>query len=346
MTKKKKVFLIIFVVIAALAVVAFIFGKKYRDFIFNSNVTIDTEVAYLYIPNDSNYEDLLVILDTTGYVNNMESFKQVAEWKKYGDKILAGRYEIHDGMSNNELINLLRSGKQSPVKLSFISVRSLPILAGKVAVYIEADSTQIANLLMDPATAQKYGFNKQTFPAMFIPNTYEFYWNTSAEKFLERMADEFKKFWNEDRVAKASKLGMSQSEVSTCASIVESETQKNDEKARIAGVYINRINKGMLLQADPTVVFAVGDFSLKRVLKRHLKIDSPYNTYVYPGLPPGPICIPSVSSIDAVLNYENHSYYYFCAKEDFSGYHVFASSLRQHNNNANRYHRALRQAGY
>jgi len=346
MAKKKKVFLIIFVVIAVLAVVAFIFGKKYRDFIFNSNVTIDTEVAYLYIPNDSNYEDLLVILDTTGYVNNMESFKQVAEWKKYGDKILAGRYEIHDGMSNNELINLLRSGKQTPVKLSFISVRSLPILAGKVAVYIEADSTQIANLLMDPATAQKYGFNKQTFPAMFIPNTYEFYWNTSAEKFLERMADEFKKFWNEDRVAKASKLGMSQSEVSTCASIVESETQKNDEKARIAGVYINRINKGMLLQADPTVVFAVGDFSLKRVLKRHLKIDSPYNTYVYPGLPPGPICIPSVSSIDAVLNYENHSYYYFCAKEDFSGYHVFASSLRQHNANARRYHRALRQAGY
>lgn len=346
MAKKKKVFLIIFVVILLLAVVAFIFGKKYRDFIFAPNVTVKSEVAFIYITNGSDYEDLLEILTLSNYVDDMDSFRQVAEWKKYGSKILAGKYEIHDGMSNNELINLLRSGKQTPVKLSFISVRSLPILAGRVAIYIEADSTQIADLLMDPAIAQKYGFNKQTFPAMFIPNTYEFYWNTSAEKFLERMADEFNNFWNEDRMSKAAKLGMSQSEVSTCASIVESETQKNDEKARIAGVYINRINKGMLLQADPTVVFAVGDFSLQRVLKRHLKLDSPYNTYIYPGLPPGPICIPSVSSIDAVLNYENHSYYYFCAKEDFSGYHAFASSLSQHNANARRYHRALRQAGY
>ena len=160
------------------------------------------------------------------------------------------------------------------------------------------------------------------------------------------MAEEYKKFWSDSRKQKASALGMSQSEVATLASIVESESQMNDERPTIAGVYINRLNIGMLLQADPTVVYAVGDFTLRRVLKRHLKMDSPYNTYMYAGLPPGPICIPSVSSLDAVLNYEKHNYKYFCGKEDFSGYHNFASSLRQHNNNANKYHRALRQAGY
>ena len=345
MAKKKKVFLVIFIVIAVLSVVAFIFGKKYRDFIFDSNVTVELEPAYIYIPNGSDYNDLLSIIENSGFIDDMESFKQVAEWKKFGDNILAGRYEIHDGMSNNALINLLRSGKQSPVQLSFISVRNLPTLAGKISVYIEADSTEIADLLTNPETAAKYGFNKQTFPAMFIPNTYEFYWNTSADKFVERMAKEFKNFWNEDRLQKAQKLDMSQSEVSTMASIVEKETQKNDEKAKIAGVYVNRIQKGMLLQADPTVVFAIGDFTIQRVLKRHLQYDSPYNTYLYQGLPPGPICIPSTSSIDAVLNYEKHSYYYFCAKEDFSGYHVFASSLSQHNANARRYHNALRRAG-
>lgn len=345
MTKKKKVFLIIFVLIAIIGVVAYVFGKKYYNYIFESNVTIETEIAYIYIPNGCDYDDLLQILESSGYIDDIESFKQVAEWKKYSEKVLAGRYEIKNGMTNNELINLLRSGKQTPVKLSFISVRSLPILAGKVAPYIEADSAQIADVLTNPETASKYGFNEKTFMAMFIPNTYEFYWNTSAEKFVERMADEFKRFWNEERLQKASSLNMSQSEVSTLASIVEKETQMNDEKQRIAGVYINRLKKGMLLQADPTVVFAVGDFTIKRVLTRHLQYDSPYNTYLYAGLPPGPICIPSTSSIDAVLNYEEHSYYYFCAKDDFSGYHVFAKSLSQHNANARKYHNALRSAG-
>lgn len=346
MSRKKKIFLIIFIVLAALAIVAYIFGKKYRDYIFAANIKMETEVAYIYIPNGSNYDDVVSILKESGYVIDIESFEQVSEWKKYSKKILAGRYEITDGMSNNELVNLLRSGKQTPVKLSFISVRSLDVFAGKVAVYIEADSTEIADLLYSNEIITKYGFNEKTFMSMFIPNTYEFYWNTSAEKFIERMAEEYKKFWSDSRKQKAAALGMSQSEVATLASIVESESQMNDERPTIAGVYINRINIGMLLQADPTVVYAVGDFTLRRVLKRHTKIDSPYNTYMYAGLPPGPICIPSVSSLDAVLNYEKHNYKYFCAKEDFSGYHNFASSLSQHNNNANKYHRALRQAGY
>lgn len=345
MSKKKKVFLIIFVIFIVLAIVGYVLGSKYYGYIYGPNVKVEQEPAYIHIPNGSDYNDVLQILGESGYVIDMESFKLVAERKNYSSKVLAGRYEIHDGMSNNELVNLLRSGKQTPVRLSFISVRSLDILAGKVAVYIEADSAQISNLLKDPDIVAKYGFNDKTFMSMFIPNTYEFYWNTSAEKFVERMAEEYKKFWNEDRKQKAANMGMSQSEVSTLASIVEAETQKNDEKSRVAGVYINRINKGILLQADPTVVYAVGDFTIQRVLNRHLQIDSPYNTYVYAGLPPGPINIPSVSSIDAVLNYEKHNYLFFCAKDDFSGYHVFAVTNAQHEANARKYHQALRKAG-
>lgn len=345
MTKKKKVFLVILSVLVVLAVVGYFFGSKYYGYIYKSNVTIKQEPAYIYIPNGSNYEDLLVILEKSGYINDMASFKLVAERKKYNLKVLAGRYEIHNGMSNNELVNLLRSGKQSPVKLGFISFRSLDILAGKVAVYIEADSAQIAELILNPETAAKYGFNDKTFMSMFIPNTYEFYWNTSAEKFVERMADEYKKFWNEERKLKAENVGLSQSEVSSLASIIEAETQKNDEKQRVAGVYINRLNKGIHLQADPTVIYAIGDFTIKRVLNRHLQFQSPYNTYLNPGLPPGPINIPSVSSIDAVLNYEKHNYIFFCAKDDFSGYHVFAVTNAQHEANARKYHQALRNAG-
>ncbi len=345
MAKKKKVFVIFIIVFVALAVVGYVFGSKYYGYIYGPNVKVENEPAYLYIPNGSNYENVLLILDKTGYISDMESFKLVAEHKKYPSKVLAGRYEIKNGMSNNELVNLLRSGKQSPVKLSFISVRSLDILAGKIAVYIEADSTQISELLNNSETALKYGFTNKTFLTMFIPNTYEFYWNTSAAKFVEKMAEEYKKFWNEDRQQKAADIGLSQSEVSTLASIVEAETQKNDEKQRVAGVYINRLNKGILLQADPTVVYATGDFTIKRVLNRHLQIDSPYNTYLYSGLPPGPINIPSVSSIDAVLNYEKHNYIFFCAKDDFSGYHVFAVTNAQHEANARKYHQALRNAG-
>ncbi|MDD3740032.1 MAG: endolytic transglycosylase MltG [Bacteroidales bacterium] len=345
MSKKKKVFLIILIIIVVISIVGFVFGNKYYGYIFRSNVKLETSPAYLYIPNGSDYEDVLRILDSTGYVVDIESFKFVAERKNYQSKVLAGRYEIFDGMSNNELVNLLRSGKQSPVKLTFISVRSLDILAGKVSVFIEADSVEIVELLHNPATIEKYGFSSQTFMAMFIPNTYEFYWNTSAEKFVERMAEEFKKFWTDERLEKASNIGITQTEVSILASIIEQETQKNDEKPRLAGVYINRLNKGMLLQACPTVIYAMGDFSIQRVLNRHLTYDSPYNTYIHQGLPPGPICIPSVSSIDAVLNYEKHNYMFFCAKDDFSGYHVFSVTNAQHEANSRKYHQALQKAG-
>ncbi|MBO7132971.1 MAG: endolytic transglycosylase MltG [Bacteroidales bacterium] len=343
MAKKKKIIIPLLLIFAILIAGLFIAYKAY-NYAYSPNVTAENE-TYIYIPTGSNFDNVMEILRSSGKVNDMESFAKVAEYKKYGEKVLPGKYKLENGMSNNELVNMLRSGRQTPVNVTFISVRSLDILAGKVCTNIEADSAEIAKVLKDNATAEKYGFNSRTFCSMFIPNTYEFWWNTSADEFVQRMADEYKKFWNDDRKAKANALGLSQSQVSTLASIVESETQKNDEKARIAGVYINRLKKDWLLQADPTVVFAAGDFSIKRILNKHLEINSPYNTYKYKGLPPGPICIPSTKSIDAVLNYEHHNYMFFCAKEDFSGYHNFATTNAQHEANARRYHDALRKAG-
>lgn len=342
---KKKYLIFIVIIFLFLVVFAVFFGKKYYDYIFSSNVKISADKEYIYIPTGSNFEDVCKILDKSGFIKDINSFRFVAERKKYTSMVKPGRYEIKNGMSNNELVNLLRSGKQSPVKLSFISVRSLDILAGRLAKFVEPDSVTLINLLKNPATADKYGFSVQNFMAMFIPNTYEVYWNINAEKLLDRFYDEYKKFWTEERINKAESIGLSILEVSVLASIVEAETQKNDEKPRIAGVYINRLRQGMLLQADPTVIYAIGDFSIKRVLNKHLEIESPYNTYKFPGLPPGPINIPSISSIDAVLNYEKHNYMYFCAKADFSGYHEFAVTLAQHERNARKYRDALRKSG-
>ncbi len=347
MTRRAKLIIIILSIIIIGGVIGGVIGKKYYDYIFASNILINTESGndYLYIPTGSDFEDVIEILIVNGWLKNSESFRLVAERKNYADRVRPGRYLIQNNMSNNELVNLLRSGRQEPVNVSFISVRTLDILAGRLAQNIEADSVSIIQLMKNPEIHTKYGFNQFSFKSMFIPNTYQFYWNTSAEDVIQRMADEYKKFWSDERKQKAATLGYTQSQISTIASIVEAETQKNDEKERIAGVYINRLKKGWKLEADPTVVFATGDFTLRRVLFRHLEIDSPYNTYKYAGIPPGPINIPSVSSIDAVLNYEKHDYMFFCAKDDFSGYHSFAVTLSQHNANARRYHEALRRAG-
>lgn len=345
MAKKKRIIPLLFVVFVVILIFGGHFGLKYYNYIFKPNVKLSKSKEFLYIPTGSNFEEVCRILEENNFVYDFNSFRFVAEKKKYVKSVKAGRYELSDGMSNNELVNLLRSGRQTPVNLSFVSVRSLEILAGKFALYIEADSAAIADYLTNPKTAEKYGFNSYTFMAMFIPNTYQVYWTITPDKLIERLYDEYQKFWNDERRNKASKIGLTPVEVSVLASIVEAETQKNDEKARVAGVYINRLNKGMLLQADPTVIFAHGDFSIKRVLNRHLEIESPFNTYKYSGLPPGPINIPSISSIDAVLNFEKHSYLYFCAKADFSGYHEFSVTLAQHEKNAKKYRDALRKAG-
>ena len=335
----KKILLILIVVSA---LIGGLYGYLVYKKINSPNVSINkTDGKHLYIPTGTNFEDLLIIIQSKGIIINIDYFEWIAEKKNYINNVKPGKYKLKDGMTNNEFVNLLRSGEQESVKVTFNNVRTIEQLAGKVAVNLETDSVQIDELLKDPDFIKKYGFNKNTIISLFIPNTYEFYWNTSAKEFVSRMAIEYKKFWNTSRKAKAKKLNLSQSEVATLASIVQKETIKSDEKPRVAGVYLNRIRRGMLLQADPTVIYAIGDFSMKRVLRKHLKYDSPYNTYMYKGLPPGPICIPNKSSIDAVLSNEKHKYIFFCAKADFSGYHSFAVTLSQHNANARKYQRAL-----
>jgi UPF0755 protein len=307
-------------------------------YIFSPNVNRDITIQ---IPTGSTYSDVLKLVEQNGFIDNMKAFKWVAKKKKYPDLVKPGQYTFKKGMNSNQVINTLRSGNQSPVDLTFNNVRFRTELAGRVASYIEADSVSVLTLLDDAQLAEKYGFTYQTFPAMFIPNTYQIYWTTTPEKFVERMHREYESYWNNDRKKKAELLGLTPVEVSIMASVVQEETAKNDEKPRVAGVYLNRIRKGMPLQADPTVKFALGDFSIRRVTRAMLATDSPYNTYKYAGLPPGPICFPEISSLNSVLNPEQHNFLYFCAKEDFSGYHNFATTLAEHNRNASRYQQAL-----
>ena len=227
----------------------------------------------------------------------------------------------------------------------FNNIRTRDQLAERISLQLEAKSHAILNLMNDEDYVHRFGMNSENILAMFIPNTYEFYWNTSADQFLQRMKKEYDKFWNADRIRKARSIGFKPSEVSVLASIVQQETNRDDEKNIIAGVYINRYKKGMKLEADPTLVYALGDFNVNRVLNVYKAIDSPYNTYKYAGLPPGPICLPTKTSIDAVLNYIHHNYIYFCAKEDFSGHHAFAATYSEHCVNAKRFQRALDRRG-
>jgi UPF0755 protein len=272
---------------------------------------------------------------------NYKAFNWVAKRKKYAESIKPGKYLLDKGLNTNEILNMLRSGNQAPVLVTFNNLRFIEELAGDISKYIQPDSLTLLQKFKDPAVHEKFGFNENTFHCMFIPNTYEFYWTATADQFLERMNMEYKRFWNEKRTAKAKELGLTPEEVMTVASIVQEETNKGDEKPIVAGLYLNRIKRGMPLQADPTVKFALGNFRIKRVLKSHLEVDSPYNTYKYPGLPPGPINFPEISSIDAVLNASKTSYIYMCARQDFSGYHNFAKTLSAHLENARKYKAAL-----
>lgn len=339
---KKKVFtkIILFsltIIILTLASLAYSYYNK----IYKQNVRINLKDEFVYIPTGSTFDDVIRILTEEQILNDVSSFEWLAEIKKYNQNVKPGKYRIKKGMNNNELVNLLRSGQQEPVKLTIRGFRNYQILAGYVSHKLEADSNSICDIFENEMMAQKYGFNENTFPCIIIPNTYEFFWNTSAEAFIERMAKEYKTFWNQDRKNKAQSIGLSQTEVAILASIIQLETNKQDEMPNIAGVYINRLNKGMLLQADPTVIYAIGDFSIRRVKQEHLTYDSPYNTYLYKGLPPSPICFSYPHSIDAVLNYNKHNFLYFCARNDFSGYHVFAKTLEEHLNNARKYQREL-----
>lgn len=314
---------------------------RYYVKIFHAVVDMVEEERIFYVYSDWSYDELTNALVEENIISNVASFDWVADRKKFSSP-KAGRYSIKKGMSNNDLVNLFRSGDQETVKLTFNTIRTPQELSRRISSQLEADSTRLMELLVSQEYASKYGFSTSTFFTMFIPNTYDFYWSTSAEEFIQRMAQEYKKFWTEERKAKANKLGLSQSEVATLASIVQAEQMvRVDERPKVAGLYINRLRKGMRLQSDPTLVYALGDFTINRVLNKHKAIDSPYNTYKYSGLPPGPINLPELSSLEAVLNYEAHDYLYMCAKADFSSYHNFSKSLRQHNIYARQYQNEL-----
>ena len=343
-TDKNRKYYLIGIVTFSVLLTSFIF-YFYQAF-YTPNVLAEEESpAYLHIPRDANFRQVSDSLFQTGIVNDMVSFSLVAKLMDYQENVKPGRYEIKPRMTNMQLVRALRSGRQSPLNITFNNIRTKEDLAGRITRNLEIDSASFYNLLTDTAYVEKFGFNAETIMGMFIPNTYEVYWNTSAAELFDRMHKEYQRFWNDNRKAKAAALGMDPQQVSVLASIVQAETIKADERPKVAGVYINRLRINMPLQADPTLVFALGDFSIKRVLNVHKEIDSPYNTYKNLGLPPGPINLPEISALDAVLNYEDHKYLYFCAKDDFSGYHAFATNLRDHLNNARRYSNALNAAG-
>jgi UPF0755 protein len=295
----------------------------------------------LYVPMNATVQQITDSLMTNDVMQSIKAFKWVANKKDFAKNIKTGRYLLKKGMNSNQVVNMLKGGLQTPLNVTFNNVRTKEELAGKISKYLIADSLSILNLFSDNTLISKNGFTTETFKTMFIPNTYQFYWTTSAHEFAERMKTEYEKFWTADRRKKAENLQLSLPEVTTLASIVQAETVKKDEQPRIAGLYLNRLKKGQLLQADPTVKYAVGDFTLKRILNVHLQTESLYNTYKYAGLPPGPINFPETTSIDAVLNYEKHNYLYMCAKEDFSGYHNFAVTFDEHSRNAAKYRREL-----
>ena len=328
------------VVFLGLVIMVLVVYKLYSR-VFIPNVNLETAHELFYIPTGSDFEYVVDGLETGGIIEDSRSFRWVASKKYYDIDVKPGRYKIRNGLSNNELVNMLRSGNQDPVMVVFNNVRTLNDMSGKIAPYLEADSTAFATFFSNEELPDKYGFSATTFTSMFIPETYEFFWTTSPEEFADRMKQEHEKFWDGERDRKARKLEMTREEVVTLASIVDEETLYDDENSRVAGLYLNRLEQGIPLQADPTLKYALGDFSRQRILNEDKKINSPYNTYKFKGLPPGPISIPSVSAIDGVLDFEKHRYLYMCAKADFSGYHAFARDYKQHLRNARAYQREL-----
>jgi UPF0755 protein len=312
----------------------------YRD-LFGLNIKEDKNNQVIYIPTGSSYEQVMDTLESKLIIRNIKVLGWFAKKKNYPALIKPGRYIIDKDLSYNSLINLLRSGRQSPIKITFSNVSTLNQIAGKIGKQIEADSLQIISFLSDDINFAGDGFKKENIISMFIPNTYEFYWNTDAKGLYTRMLKEYRLFWNEQRLAKAKEKGLDQKEVSILASIIDDEVVKPEERQRIAGVYLNRLRMGIPLQADPTIKFALNDNSITRILKKYLLVDSPYNTYKYSGLPPGPIGCATIDGIDAVLNAEKHEYLYFAARNDFSGYHNFSRTLTEHNRYALLYQKEL-----
>lgn len=323
-----------------------IFSYFIYETIFSPNTAFSESSKAVYIETGSNYEEVIVQLRPL--VNDLAAFDIVAQKKNYPLSVIPGKFILKKGMNNNEIVNTLRS-KNMPVKVIFNNQERLEDLAGRIGEQIEADSLELLRAMKDTVFLKKHGFSQATALSMYIPNQYEFYWNTSATEFRKRMWQEYNRFWTESRLQKAEKIGLSPQEVITLAAIVQKETAKVDERKRVAGVYMNRLKSSWPLQADPTVIYAIKnkrqnfDTIIKRVLYKDLTTKSPYNTYLKRGLPPGPITMPDISAIDAVLNYEKHDFYYFVADVDNFGYHKFAKTLAQHNRNKNEYVAWLKQ---
>lgn len=334
---KKRKLLLLFSGLIILFIVMFLI---YRN-VTGKKVETGGHDFELLIPTGSAYEDAFRLLDSATGIKNPELFHWLAKKKKYPEHVRPGRYIIEDGMSYTQIIDMLRAGRQKPVNLTFNNIRNLNQLASKVSQKLEADSTDIINFLNDESNYSADGFSKETVIAVFIPNTYQLFWNTGPKEFYQRMLKEYKSFWTPERIARAKEKKLDPVQVSTLASIVDDEVVKATEKPKIAGVYLNRLRIGMPLQACPTIRFAMNDYTITRVLKKYLTIESPYNTYKYKGLPPGPVGCPSIEGIEAVLNAEQHDYLYFAAKSDFSGTHNFSRTLSEHNRYAAQYQQEL-----
>lgn len=338
------------ILIIAAVCILIICGVTYYYF-FSSMSAKDT-TEYVYIDNNDNIDSVTVKLEKISTPHAISAFKMLAGYSKYAENIRTGRYAIEPGEGAAVTFRRLKNGLQTPVNLTIPSVRTVERLSAQLSEKLMIDSATICKALKDEKTCKALGFDTTTVICMFIPNTYDIYWNTSAKNLLKRMKKEYSRFWDEERMARAANIGMSPTEIMTLASIVDEETANDQEKPMVAGMYCNRLKlrnseypDGMPLQADPTIKFAWKRFDLRRIYNKLLNIDSPYNTYRRTGLPPGPIRIPSIAGIEAVLNHTKHDYLYMCAKEDFSGTHNFARTYEEHMANARRYTQALNQRG-
>jgi UPF0755 protein len=333
--KQKAIILSLLVLI----LVGLFFAMRFYKTYFSGNVS--GEEKYLYVHTGSRLDDLYQEIDSKKILKDLPSFKEAAVKMDLATRLTPGRYKLSRGMNNRSLVNMIKAGNQEPVNLKYQNLRKKEDFAGYVSKQLEPDSSTFMKLLDSADLVKEYGFTSDNIYTMFIPNTYQMYWNTPAMEFFKKMNAEYHKFWNPERLKKAEALNLTPIQVSILASIVDGEAIYDKEMPTIAGLYLNRLSRGIRLQADPTVIFANNDFTVKRVTFQLLQIDSKYNTYKYAGLPPGPVMMPSIKALDAVLNRENNNYLYMCAKEDFSGYHNFAETKAQHEINANKYRQAL-----
>tara|TARA_Y200000002_G_scaffold374398_1_gene375076 strand:+ start:1316 stop:2350 length:1035 start_codon:yes stop_codon:yes gene_type:complete len=330
--------------IVSFAIIVFISLLGFKIF-FKSNTSFEDNFVYLYIESGSSSEDL--ISSISNYIIDIDTFRKAAKTKKYLENIKAGRFKLNKGDNNNNIINSLRS-KNIPVKVTFNNIQTIQELSAYISNKIEADSVSLLNSFTDTDFLKNLNLTSDSVLSLFLPNTYEFFWNTSADDFREKMVKEFNIYWNENRIKKASKINLNPIEVSILASIVQKETPKVDERPTIAGVYLNRLSKGMKLQADPTIVYVIKrqkgfDKTIKRVLYKDLRIRSDYNTYLNKGLPPGPIVTADFSAIEAVLNPATHNFIFFVADVSNPGYHLFSRTLLEHNRKKRQYTRWLKE---